>query len=60
MTGWSGLVMVTTRSACFGLIVVDGVVVESAPYGRRASLGRPIAEVAAYWRGRGATVVPVA
>jgi hypothetical protein len=53
---WSGLVQVTTARACFGLVVVNGLVVESAPYGARQSMGRPIEQVAAYWRGRGADV----
>lgn len=54
---WSGLVQVTTADACFGLVVVDGIVVDCAPYGRRTCLGRPIAEVAAVWRRHGAVVV---
>lgn len=59
MGGWSGWVRVTTKRACFALVVRDGVVVECAPYARRASLGRPIADAAAYWRSKGATVVPL-
>lgn len=53
---WSGMVQVTTRSACFAMIVRDGLVVDCAPYGARQSMGRPIAAVADYWRSRGATV----
>lgn len=53
---WSGLVQVTTPSACFGMVVREDTVVDCAPYGARWSLGRPIMEVATFWRSRGAEV----
>jgi hypothetical protein len=56
MSGWSGLVQVTTRKACFGMVVADGTVVDCAPYGRSASMNRPIDKVADYWRKQGGRV----
>lgn len=53
---WSGLVQVTTKAACFGLVVREGTVVETAPIARQSSLGLPIQQVADYWRWRGAHV----
>jgi hypothetical protein len=60
MSGWSGVVQVSSPRATFGLVVTNGIVTEAAPYGRSASLGKPITRVATYWRSRGWTVEPVA
>jgi hypothetical protein len=59
MSDWSGLVQVRTPTACFGLIVKDGIVVLCAPYGAVQSMNRNIDEVARYWRSKGAVVKPL-
>jgi len=42
-------------SACFGVVVADGVVTAAAPITRWA-IGRLGRDIVAYWRRRGATV----
>jgi hypothetical protein len=54
------LVQVCLEYATFGLAIADGKVVAAAPIAIRQALGRPEAEVAAYYRRRGATFRDVA
>jgi hypothetical protein len=44
MTTWQ----VTTPSACFGIVVDGGTVVECAPYMRRQWLGLPFATIVGF------------
>lgn len=48
-----GVWWVSSPRASFGLVVRDGVVVESAPYGRKWCLRREWNELAAWLRFRG-------
>ena len=50
---WNGTLWVSNRRVTFGLIVRDGKVVESAPYGRKWCLGRQIDELRSWLTYRG-------
>lgn len=56
MSEFAGLLRVTLPDACFGLVVKHGIVYESAPYGRRASLGKNADVVCRHWQHKGATI----
>lgn len=53
---WYG---VATPRATFAIVVSGGVVVDAAPYARRASIGKPWDAVKAYWLRRGAAIKPI-
>lgn len=56
MTPAAYLVRVTHGTACFGLVVVGGVVTEAAPIARWC-VGKRGRDAVRYWRRRGATVI---
>ena len=47
---------VSLSDATFGIWEKDGIVTDAAPISRKASMGRPIADVLTYYRNKGARI----